>query len=182
MTTTTSHAAIERATQVYEALTAPGNFEPFAAMEIALRRSGLLDDAERYNWLRERDLDTIHKGGVFAGMTPKNVVLNGDDLDMAVDAAIAKAQGSCDTCGWKIGLECNQPHNDEQYCRAHDLILWTATRRPPDPRVDIIDAARRLVAELDAAGAILSDDGRPISVIVTDTVLRDLRKSVEQAG
>lgn len=47
-------------------------------------------DAARYNFLRERDLDTITKGGVFAGMTPRNVVLNGADLDAAVDAAMLK--------------------------------------------------------------------------------------------
>jgi hypothetical protein len=46
-------------------------------------------DAMRYNYLRERDLDTLQKGGVFAGMTPKNVVLNGANLDHEVDAAIA---------------------------------------------------------------------------------------------
>lgn len=49
-------------------------------------------DARRYRYLRERDLDTIDKGGVFAGMTPENVVLNGDDLDRAVDAALLEAQ------------------------------------------------------------------------------------------
>ena len=43
------------------------------------------EDAKRYAWLRERDLDTIHRGGVFAGLTPKNVVLNGEDLDIAID-------------------------------------------------------------------------------------------------
>lgn len=42
--------------------------------------------ARRYAYLRERDLDTIDNGGVFAGMTPINVVLNGDDLDKAIDA------------------------------------------------------------------------------------------------
>jgi len=45
-------------------------------------------DAARYRWLRERDLDTISRGGVFAGMTPKNVVLNGEDLDRAIDEAM----------------------------------------------------------------------------------------------
>ena len=44
-------------------------------------------DAYRYRWLRERDLDTIHQGGVFAGSTPRNVVINGEDLDWAVDEA-----------------------------------------------------------------------------------------------
>ena len=48
----------------------------------------LATDARRYRWLRERDLDTIHSGGVFAGQVPENLVLNGDDLDGAVDAAI----------------------------------------------------------------------------------------------
>lgn len=46
-------------------------------------------DAARYRWLRSRDLDTISKGGVFAGMTPQNVVLNEEDLDAAIDAAMA---------------------------------------------------------------------------------------------
>jgi hypothetical protein len=44
-------------------------------------------DAERYRWLRQRDLDTIFMGGVFVGKTPENIVLNGIDLDAAVDAA-----------------------------------------------------------------------------------------------
>lgn len=47
-------------------------------------------DAKRYRWLRQRDLETIGVGGVFAGMTPENIVLNGDDLDNAIDAALAK--------------------------------------------------------------------------------------------
>lgn len=63
-------------------------------------------DAARYNFLRGRDLDTITKGGVFAGMTPRNVVLNGDDLDAAVDAAMlktpnAKVTGAAHTGGSK---------------------------------------------------------------------------------
>lgn len=48
-------------------------------------------DAARYQWLRERDLETISHGGVFAGKTPDNVILNGEDLDAACDAAIARA-------------------------------------------------------------------------------------------
>ena len=46
-------------------------------------------DAARYSWLRARDLETICRGGVFAGMTPQNVILNGKDLDAAIDAALA---------------------------------------------------------------------------------------------
>lgn len=41
--------------------------------------------AERYGWLRDRDLNTIHRGGVFAGKTPENLVLSGADLDAAID-------------------------------------------------------------------------------------------------
>ncbi|HEK0054231.1 TPA: hypothetical protein SMO30_004773 [Pseudomonas aeruginosa] len=40
----------------------------------------LRKDAARYRWLRERDLETIRQGGVFAGMTPENIVLNQEDL------------------------------------------------------------------------------------------------------
>lgn len=45
-------------------------------------------EANRYRWLRSRDLDTIKAGGVFAGLTPENVVLNGEDLDAAIDAQL----------------------------------------------------------------------------------------------
>jgi hypothetical protein len=46
-------------------------------------------DAERYRWLRDRDLETINtEGGVFAGKVPDNVVMNGDDLDQAIDEAM----------------------------------------------------------------------------------------------
>ena len=48
-------------------------------------------DAKRYRWLRERDLETIHNGGVFAGVTPANYVINGIDLDNAIDWAIANS-------------------------------------------------------------------------------------------
>ena len=50
----------------------------------------LVRDAARYRWLRERNLDTIDRGGVFAGQTPDNLVLNGADLDAAIDAARAR--------------------------------------------------------------------------------------------
>jgi hypothetical protein len=51
---------------------------------------GLRKDAERYRWLRARDLDTIKDGGVFAGMTPQNTVLNEETLDEAIDAAMGQ--------------------------------------------------------------------------------------------
>ncbi|MCH0737902.1 hypothetical protein [Pseudomonas aeruginosa] len=51
-------------------------------------------DAARYRWLRERDLETISRGGVFAGMTPENIVLNLEELDAEIDAAeIGKSMG-----------------------------------------------------------------------------------------
>lgn len=43
-------------------------------------------DARRYRHLKSKDLDTIHQGGVFAGLTPDNIALNGIDLDQAIDA------------------------------------------------------------------------------------------------
>lgn len=58
-------------------------------LSIVTDRERLEKDAARYQWLRSRDLDTIVEGGVFAGKVPDNVVLNGDDLDAAIDAAIA---------------------------------------------------------------------------------------------
>lgn len=60
-------------------------------------------DATRYRWLRERDLSTLQVGGVFAGVTPENVVLNGEDLDIAIDthrqAEMIAPTMSVDACG-----------------------------------------------------------------------------------
>ncbi|MGY1950078.1 hypothetical protein [Pseudomonas pergaminensis] len=58
--------------------------------------TGMRTDAERYRWLRDRDLNSIHLGGVFAGKTPQNIVLNGEDLDQMIDAAIQSAEGGED--------------------------------------------------------------------------------------
>lgn len=44
----------------------------------------------RYKYLRERDLDTIQKGGIFAGSTPDNQLLSGVDLDKAIDKELMK--------------------------------------------------------------------------------------------
>ena len=61
---------------------------------IKAERDSLLRDAERYRWIRHRNLDTISQGGVFAGMTPQNLVINEETLDEAIDAAMAvEAQG-----------------------------------------------------------------------------------------
>lgn len=48
----------------------------------------LRPDAMRYQVLRQADLDTIQNGGLFAGLTPDNMVINGVDLDERVDAVI----------------------------------------------------------------------------------------------
>lgn len=61
------------------------------------------EDSTRYRWLRERDLGVIHDGGVFAGVTPDNVVLNGEDLDAAIDSSLlaemTRTALNGDTCG-----------------------------------------------------------------------------------
>lgn len=49
--------------------------------------------AIRYAVLRAAPIDAIRSGGVFAGQTPENVVLNGDDLDAAIDAMLIPAEG-----------------------------------------------------------------------------------------
>jgi hypothetical protein len=61
-----------------------------AALKTEVER--LRKDAERYRWLRDRDLETIHNGGVFAGRTPDNMVVNGDDLDLDIDAAMKETK------------------------------------------------------------------------------------------
>jgi hypothetical protein len=61
-----------------------------AELEAALAASEA--DARRYRYLRDRDLETIHMGGVFAGRVPENVVVNGDDLDAAIDWAMTPTE------------------------------------------------------------------------------------------
>lgn len=56
-------------------------------------------DAERYRFLRERDLDTMRVGGIFVGLVPDNVVVNGDDLDRAVDQAMMQEAPPFACCG-----------------------------------------------------------------------------------
>ncbi|HBO4723797.1 TPA: hypothetical protein L4V16_002022 [Pseudomonas aeruginosa] len=64
---------------------------PAAILDLIAEIEHLRKDAARYRWLRERDLETIRQGGVFAGMTPENIVLNQEDLDAAIDAALEGA-------------------------------------------------------------------------------------------
>jgi hypothetical protein len=47
-------------------------------------------DAARYQWIRNRDLETIAEGGVFIGVTPENVVINGEDADAYIDARMER--------------------------------------------------------------------------------------------
>ena len=73
-----------------------GGVEPLRPATEAPQVQADARDATRYRWLRARDLETICQGGVFAGMTPQNVILNGQDLDDAIDAAIAaQAKQGC---------------------------------------------------------------------------------------
>lgn len=55
--------------------------------EAAVELKTLAADAARYQWLRSQDINSIDKGGIFAGQTPQNLVLNGEDLDRAIDLA-----------------------------------------------------------------------------------------------
>ena len=51
-----------------------------------------IKNAARYEHLRTRDLDQPEAGGVFAGLTPENIVLNGSDLDEAIDMEMAECR------------------------------------------------------------------------------------------
>lgn len=57
--------------------------------QLKAENEALRKDAERYRVLRQADVDTIHNGGLFAGLTPDNIVINGHDLDRRADAVIA---------------------------------------------------------------------------------------------
>ena len=58
-------------------------------IRLKAENEALRKDAERYRVLRQADVDTIHNGGLFAGLTPDNIVINGHDLDRRTDAVIA---------------------------------------------------------------------------------------------
>ncbi|MBG6568267.1 hypothetical protein [Pseudomonas aeruginosa] len=64
---------------------------PQAILKLIAEVEHLRKDAARYRWLRERDLETISRGGIFAGMTPENIVINLEDLDAEIDAALEGA-------------------------------------------------------------------------------------------
>lgn len=57
--------------------------------ELRSENKTLRKDADRYLVLRQADVDTIHNGGLFAGLTPDNIVINGHHLDEQTDAVIA---------------------------------------------------------------------------------------------
>lgn len=71
-------------------------------------------DAARYAWLRDRDLESINLGGLFVGRTPDNLVVNGDDLDAAIDERLLVEQMAprqqatpCGECHLQPGERCN---------------------------------------------------------------------------
>jgi len=45
-------------------------------------------DARRYRFLRDADIQAVSFGGLFAGKTPDNIVINGVDLDLEIDSAM----------------------------------------------------------------------------------------------
>jgi len=55
---------------------------------VKAEREDLRKNADRYLVLRHADVDTVHNGGLFAGLVPDNVVINGEDLDQRTDAVI----------------------------------------------------------------------------------------------
>ena len=52
-------------------------------------------DAARYRYLRNRSTSSaaIAEGGVFGGQIPDNLILGGEDLARAIDAAISQSAG-----------------------------------------------------------------------------------------
>lgn len=61
---------------------------PMTVDEIVSELRQLTADANRYRYLRAADIDAVHKGGIFAGKTPENLVINGIDLDEEIDALL----------------------------------------------------------------------------------------------
>lgn len=77
----------------------------------------LRQNAYRYLVLRQADVDTIQNGGLFAGLTPDNLVINGEDLDRRTDAVI-----------------------EEQRALANDLLGEAAKAGQPSPGAFALEA------------------------------------------
>lgn len=92
MTDTTTAAIIARCDHIEHCAMNHHHQDADRMRALVAERDQLARDAARYRWLRERDLDTIYSGGVFAGQTPENIVLNLEDLDQAVDQAMETGQ------------------------------------------------------------------------------------------
>lgn len=64
-----------------------------AYMGIANAEAGeaeaLRKNAARYLWLRAQPVEAVQEGGLFVGLVPNNIVINGDDLDHMVDGHMA---------------------------------------------------------------------------------------------
>ncbi len=104
-------------------------------------------DAARYRWLRSRDVGAISAGGVFAGMTPDNVVLSGEDLDRAVDTARTGGVTVAPVAWVPI-----HPRNGP---------LWSMTTDKPDPeRLPASYPLRPLVFADGTPGVTLPSEGR----------------------
>jgi hypothetical protein len=69
--------------------------EEVAVAHAVIQGENLYADANRYRYLRGRNLDAIEAGGIFAGMTqgPEGggQVLNGETLDKAIDSRLNTA-------------------------------------------------------------------------------------------
>ena len=91
--TGTSKEAVDRILMAQTGSRSEGMIRALAAErdELQAKLDVATKDAARYQYLRNRDVDAIKKGGVFAGMTPQNVLLSHEHLDLAVDIEIRQA-------------------------------------------------------------------------------------------
>ena len=106
-------------------------------------------DAARYRWLRERDFETISRGGVFAGMTPENIVLNQEDLDAEIDAAQKEQRNerphTTRTGGAGGGYQFSYSYRSLSSPAVPVILAETGRWRKWDPRHDDGDALRLAV-------------------------------------
>ncbi len=75
-----------------KALSTPTNLEAAPASP-AQGQEDDRKDAERYRWLRNRDVEkNFPRDGLFIGRIPENTVVTGEDADAAIDAAMAASK------------------------------------------------------------------------------------------
>jgi len=93
-------------------------------LHLSAENETLAKNANRYLVLRQADVDTIQNGGLFAGLTPENIVINGEDLDQRIDAVIEEQRAFANAL-LAAAVPAQQP---EPGAFAYQAFAWLYTK------------------------------------------------------